>query len=421
MCGLFGAIGKGINPLIIRALAIANRSRGKESLGMFDSSGKKVKSASDPTECLTRPNFSAFIARKHWFIAGHTRKATRGNINKKNAHPFRYGQYVGSHNGQVTAPATYDVDSQYLIDQLNKHTGNYAEAFKGISGYWALTWFDGTHFYIQAHDNRLTLARKGNTWYYSSDKDHLNAAIGKGDEWLTLEDGATIRFAANGKMEKLEAFKSEAGRGGYRKAATTGYSYKPAPGSGIIITRPTTSSQNYRNGYDGAFSPDLPGSGYHRAMSNYNTTLNYREFDEAQEWALELGYNGFYDYMKSNVFYGEYGAYACIAREVRNQEDQECKDKLYEEWDAEYEQAQIDADSEDVDFPTFEEWLEAKEEADIMECDKFGDDGDMDFYQQSAMRDARKAKQLRIGFDSRDMDNEFDRLCDRDDATKFIP
>ena len=43
MCGIFGGIGRNVNPAIIRALAIANKARGKDSLGFFDSSGKCVK------------------------------------------------------------------------------------------------------------------------------------------------------------------------------------------------------------------------------------------------------------------------------------------------------------------------------------------------------------------------------------------
>lgn len=413
MCGLFGAIGKSINPLIIRGLAIANRTRGKESLGMFDSTGKKIKSASDPTVCLTRSNFSAFIARKHWFIAGHTRKATRGVVNKKNAHPFRFGNYIGAHNGQCIAPAQYDVDSQYLFDQLHKNSGNYAEAFKGIAGYWALTWFDGKHFYLQAHDNKLTLARKGGTWYYSSDKDHLSAAIGKADEWITLEDGATIRFSAAGKMEKLEAFKSTAGRGGYYKAATSGYS-KPAAGTGLQVVNHSgvhgTTFRSYGNGYD-----------HERGMSNYNQMLTTSEYTDAEEWALELGYNGFYAYMKTENYHNEYSAYGALNRAKSEMEDQEYEDAEYEIWDAERCEAENLAGTTETDFPDFDSWLANKEEAEWAAADKHGADNEYpDFQAWSEARDAEDARQLRIRFDGREMDDEFDRLCDRDEVTKYM-
>lgn len=392
MCGLFGAIGPGINPLIIRALAIANRTRGKESLGLFDSSGKKIKSASDPTECLTRRNFSAFIERKHWFIAGHTRKATRGSLNKKNSHPFRYGNYIGSHNGQVTAPANYAVDSQYLFDRLHQCKGNYIEAFKGIQGYWSLTWFDGTHLYLQAHDNRLTLARKGNTWYWSSDKDHLNAAIGKADEWRTLDNGATIRFHKDGRLETLEAFASSAGRGGYWKASTSGYS-KPTtiitpsklpPGYGLPAAYRERTGQWGRD-YGEGYGPS--------STDHYSQMLTTNEWDDAEELAHECGYNGFADYMKVMRYINEYTGYSSLQRAAMDQRGQEFEDTLYESWDTE----QSQRDAEGLPYEEYEEWYSRMEREGLIDCD------DIDHFASS-------------DHDDQDiMDAEFERLNDRDD------
>ena len=107
MCGIFGAIGNNINPGIIRALAIANRARGIHSLGFFNNTGLFVKRAGDPVDCLGLPKIDSFIessACKGWFVAGHTRHATLGAVTTRNAHPFRYGRYIGCHNGIVDIP-----------------------------------------------------------------------------------------------------------------------------------------------------------------------------------------------------------------------------------------------------------------------------------------------------------------------------
>jgi hypothetical protein len=214
MCGLFGAIGKGINPGTIRALAIANRERGTHGTGFFDSSGKFVKVGKDAMDALSLRDFAAFIKHsKRWFLAGHTRHRTWGKISNRNAHPFRYGSIIGSHNGMVSAPGRYKVDSEYLIDRLNKTGGDYQSAHAEISGYWALTWFDGDSFYIGAHDNEVYLGRASDgVWYYSSEKAHLEACadVSKPE---CIWGGRVIRFRAGCDMyDELPEFISLAYR-----------------------------------------------------------------------------------------------------------------------------------------------------------------------------------------------------------------
>ena len=198
MCGIFGAIGKRINPGTIRALAIINRERGTDSLGFFSNTGKFVKRADDPVVCLADDDFADFIDKsccKGWFLAGHTRAATAGAVTNNNAHPFRFGRIIGCHNGIVSAPKSYSVDSEFLFDSLNKAGGDYNTAFADIAGYWALSWFDGESFYLQSHKNEVAIGRDAyGVWYYSSDWKHLEACARIVDNFTLLGHGDTIRF-----------------------------------------------------------------------------------------------------------------------------------------------------------------------------------------------------------------------------------
>jgi hypothetical protein len=202
MCGIYGAIapqGRQINLGIIHALTWANRERGTDSCGFFDSSGRMTKRAGDPSEVLCQSKVQKWLRNSRessWFIAGHTRFATRGKVNRANSHPFRYGRIIGSHNGMVTAPAKFTVDSEYLFWALNKARGDYNKALGNISGYWGLSWYDGTHFYLGMHNGELAIVEVEGVYYYSSNWKHLDSCTG-GDS-KTFVEAEVWKFGPDG-------------------------------------------------------------------------------------------------------------------------------------------------------------------------------------------------------------------------------
>ncbi len=96
MCGIYGAIlveRKKLDLGIIRALTFANRQRGKESLGFFNSEFEIFKKGDDPSDVLVTDECTEFLDKSRvnsWFMVGHTRYSTRGKVCDKNSHPFNF-------------------------------------------------------------------------------------------------------------------------------------------------------------------------------------------------------------------------------------------------------------------------------------------------------------------------------------------
>ena len=226
MCGIYGAISLGgvetvklddgktaVVPSIpwdmsaIKALTWANRERGTESLGFFDSSGRMIKRAVDPSDALQDEKVKRWLqcsVNNAWAIGGHTRYATQGSVVKRNAHPFQYGDIIGSHNGMVQSPNKYEVDSEYLIDLIN--TGGYC-ALETAKGYWGLSWFNraDTSFYLTRHTGTLSILVHEGVCYYSSDGKHL-ASVFDG-EIADLKEGQVLQFRQDGTI--LDSEKGE--------------------------------------------------------------------------------------------------------------------------------------------------------------------------------------------------------------------
>lgn len=210
MCGIFGAIKSEpdakINYGILRCLVVLNRERGTDALGFFNARGHIKKLAKDPSEALCDEKMNKWLSNcaKHdnWFVVGHTRNGTRGANTNANAHPYRYGKVTGAHNGCVSAPCSYAVDSQYLFDLLNQHDGDYQKALDNVSGYWGLVWAYKNNLFLAVHNCELALTEVDGVWYFSSDYQHLDAATG--EHSYPLIDGEVVRFDAKGDSESSE-------------------------------------------------------------------------------------------------------------------------------------------------------------------------------------------------------------------------
>jgi hypothetical protein len=138
MCGLVGfqSIDSGkLN--ILRAkmlLQYLSESRGKDSTGIFSPEIGVVKNADSASKFLegmydTKDiDFSKLNDSK--IFIGHVRQKTHGEKKATNAHPFRYENIVGAHNGVINNhtklipegqfPIDYPVDSMVIFARLHK-------------------------------------------------------------------------------------------------------------------------------------------------------------------------------------------------------------------------------------------------------------------------------------------------------------
>ena len=192
MCGLVGlvdntAFGKYDYEKFFR-LTILSTFRGFHSTGVVTLNREKNKIQSvyqkalgDPfkfwdnrkiAENLERPITKAML--------GHTRLATKGEITKKNAHPFQHGDWIGMHNGTLNGTfefsKDFETDSEalvYLISQKGiKEALNIVEKDCFNKAY-ALVLFntqEGKLYFLRNNERPLHCLKVGCSLVYASEK-----------------------------------------------------------------------------------------------------------------------------------------------------------------------------------------------------------------------------------------------------------
>lgn len=273
MCGLFGAFGQpdAIDVQAIRHLATLNQDRGRDSTGFFTGEGASFKIAERAVEWLRSEKLRDFLwdSRRTGAICGHTRAGTRGPAITDNAHPFAYGNVVGSHNGVLWgAPLKYDVDSMYAFDLLSQNPpGQYQKALGDVDGSYVLTWYDSRDrgLYFLNWKGNLAFIKFNNVCYYSSDARHIEVVFGHKPTFDTA-CGSVFRWQ-KGKFKKLKQF------------------------SGGTQTKPAVFKGGYQ-GWDDEHPYYRPGQPYKSLKYTGHVSQLTEKFDDSQHWLAELQKGG---------------------------------------------------------------------------------------------------------------------------------
>lgn len=192
MCGLFGCAGyipKSKRHALVASLAVLNTSRGNHStgIGILTADGRHeiLKSAVSAHDFIIKKPFVEALKIPSLATIGHCRWATHGEIKQANAHPFRFGSIVGTHNGVVNnvnklrhwSGKNFEVDSQYLVWGLSNY-GHFGPA----EGSLTMAYFDVKDpayiLRLFRHNRPLSygITADGKGVVYSSELQHLVTA-----------------------------------------------------------------------------------------------------------------------------------------------------------------------------------------------------------------------------------------------------
>lgn len=184
MCGLVGIAGDctGSWKDIFQELLLVDTVRGPHStgagfVGRQNEEFMLDKRLGNPFNLFGQEPFEKAMSLSHpqKVMMGHNRSATIGEKTVDNAHPFKFTNVIGAHNGtldkwcikDLTNHNLYGTDSQAIFATIEEK--GIDEAIKLMCGAWALVYFD-------KRDHTLNMIRNGKRplWYtYSSDRTTL--------------------------------------------------------------------------------------------------------------------------------------------------------------------------------------------------------------------------------------------------------
>lgn len=224
MCGIIGVINtkeenKEIAKKIFKSVVIANEVRGKDSTGVLaiDRERNEFSLFKDTIPASKFMNRKKFRQSEGDIWIGHTRFATTGEVNIRNAHPLQRREVFLVHNGVISNHIDigkslnfeHEVDSEILIPIVEDKDWDLLQDIKGSANFIAWNRKE-SELYIERHDNPLhclTLKELGIIIFSSTESvlEFVSSHYSSGDEVFEFPDDTLVvlDMLGNTKGEKL--------------------------------------------------------------------------------------------------------------------------------------------------------------------------------------------------------------------------
>lgn len=197
MCGIIGGTSTvEFDQSDIKLLFMLAMERGKDSCGIYNSNTNEVLKETGSSRSFVTNDLSGI---KNWI--GHTRAKTTGIVSNRNAHPFKYGELVGVHNGMISnfyqlkteERLTYndmEVDSEIIWYLMDKY--GLEETLPRLTGSLALAWYKDETLHLYRHNNPISIAEYNGGWLFASKGDYFSP-LGI-EEWYDTEEHTLYTF-----------------------------------------------------------------------------------------------------------------------------------------------------------------------------------------------------------------------------------